>query len=195
MLEARLGLLRVQREHSETTYSSPLVRSNLGLPGNAEIVTEFEFRADEGEAADAALGFKWVPFLRPVSVGVETLALLPVSEDNHGGGVESQLVVTARHQRLLLHLNGGGFHDERPSDAESGWRSSVLGELRLDRLRPGLEVFAKQVEGGAVQVSAGCGVIADTGPIELRIGIEGGITDEAPDLRGNLWIARKFPLR
>jgi hypothetical protein len=195
VFEARLGLLRVQRERSETAYSSPLWRGNLGLPHKTEIVTEFEFRADEAEAADAAIGLKWVPLFGAFSLGIETLALLPVAPDTRNAGVESQLVTTVRSGELLLHLNGGGFYDARPAEPEAGWRSSVLAELQVGRrFRPGFEVFGKQVEDAPVQVSAGPGVIADAGLAELRVGLEAGITDEAPDLRFNVWIARKFPL-
>ncbi len=195
MLEARLGLLRVERETSDTAYSSPLLRLNLGMPCNLELISEFEYRADRGEAADAASGLKWVPFLRTVSVGVETLALLPVAEGTSGGGVESQLLLTLRGRGLLAHLNAGGFYDGRPADSEAGWRSSVLTELPRGRFRPGLELFSKQTNDGPVQVSAGSGIIFDAGPFDLRLGLETGITGEATDLRASLWIARKFPLR
>jgi hypothetical protein len=65
----------------------------------------------------------------------------------------------------------------------------------MGRVRPGLEVFGKQISGAPVQISAGGGIIASAGPVELRAGLEAGVTDEAPDLRFNLWIARRFPLR
>lgn len=63
-LEGRLGLFRIERERRENTYASPLLRFNLGLPGNREFVSEFEYRPDEGKAADAAVGFKWIPLAR-----------------------------------------------------------------------------------------------------------------------------------
>jgi hypothetical protein len=66
------------------------------MPYRTEIVTEFEFRADEAQAADAAIGMKWGPFFGTVSFGIETLALLPVAPDTDDAGVESQLVATAR---------------------------------------------------------------------------------------------------
>jgi hypothetical protein len=56
-------------------------------------------------------------------------------------------------------------------------------------------MFGKQVEDSPVQLSAGGGVIINVGPVDLRTALEAGITKEAPDLRFNLWIARKFPLR
>jgi hypothetical protein len=195
VFEARLGLLRVQRKAGETAYSTPLWRGNLGLPQRTEIITELEFSADNAAAVDAAVGAKWVPLFGTISAGVETLALLPVAPDTDDAGVESQLLVTWRVRELLLHLNGGGFYDARPAVSESGWRNSLLGELQVGRFRPGVEVFSKRVEDSPVQVSAGLGVIADARILELRCGAEAGITDEAPDVRVNLWIARKFPLR
>jgi hypothetical protein len=194
MLETRLGLLRVQREGDETTYSSPLLRVNLGLPADTEIVTEFEYRADEAEAADAAVGFKWVPLRWIVNAGAETLALLPVADDSDDAGIESQLLLTKERAALLLHLNAGGFYDARPAGAESGWRSSFLAEYKFGRFKPGIEFFAKQVDDAPVQFSAGGGLITDVGHFDLRLGAEVGLTDEAPDLRVNLWIASKIPL-
>jgi hypothetical protein len=111
VFEARLGLLRLQRERSETAYSTPLWRGNFGLPHKTEIITEFEYSADAAEAGDAAIGAKWVPVLGTVSLGNETLALLPVAPDAEDAGVESQLVATVRCGNFLLHLNGGGFYD------------------------------------------------------------------------------------
>ena len=195
VLEVRLGLLRVERERSDTTYSSPLLRLNLGLPRNLELVNEFEYRTDRGEAADAASGLKWVPCLRAASLGIETIALLPVADGSSGTGVESQLLLTVRRRGWRAHVNAGGFYDARPADSEAGWRSSVLTELPRGRFRPGLELFFKQTNDGPVQVSAGSGIIFDAGPFDLRLGLETGITGEATDLRASVWIARAFPLR
>ena len=46
--EVRLGLVKVEREHSENEYFSPLVRVNLGLGHDLEIVSELEYSQDEG---------------------------------------------------------------------------------------------------------------------------------------------------
>ena len=64
-LEVRLGLLRVEREDDDNAYSSPLLRTNLGLPKKLELITEFEFRADEGRFGDGAAGLKWAPVGAP----------------------------------------------------------------------------------------------------------------------------------
>jgi hypothetical protein len=193
-LEARLGLARVEREGSHTNYASPLLRLNLGLPRNVEVVSEFEYRPDEGQVGDAAMGVKWVPFVSALSVGVETLALLPVSRAG-GAGVESLLLATWRHRALRVHVNAGGFYDGRPADAESGWKAGAIAELRLERLRPGVEVFAKQEHGEPAQVSAGPGLILDLGPFDLRAGLHVGLTEAAADLTPTLWITTKLPLR
>lgn len=193
-LEARLGLVRVERDGGANEYASPLLRANLGLPGNLELVSEFEYRPDEGEVADAAMGVKWVPFMSALSLGVETLALLPVSSAG-GGGVESLLLATWRERALRVHVNAGGFYDDRPTDAENGWRAGTIVEVRLDRFRPGVEVFAKQEVGEPVQVVLGPGAIVDFGAFDIRAGLHVGLTDEAPDLVPNLWITTKLPLR
>jgi hypothetical protein len=193
-LEARLGLVRVVRDGDANEYTSPLLRVNLGLPSNIELVSEFEYRADEGRVGDAAMGFKWVPFMSALSLGIETLALLPVSQDG-GAGVESNLLATWRHRALRVHVNAGGFHDDRPADAETGWKAGTIVELRLDRFRPGVEVFGKQEVGEPAQVLLGPGVIVDFGAFDVRAGLHVGLTDEAPDLVPNLWITTKLPLR
>jgi hypothetical protein len=193
-LEARLGLLRVEREVHHNAYASPLLRVNFGLPYNLELVSEFEYQADEGQVADAAVGVKWVPIMQTLSIGVETLVLLPVSRNNNGAGVESSLLTTLRLGALRMHINAGGFYDARPRESESGWRSSGLVEVQLGRLRPGVEIFAKQVRTQPVQVLVGPGVIFDVGPFDLRTGLHVGLTRAATDLTPSLWITSKFPI-
>lgn len=194
-LEGRLGLFRIEREAEQNAYASPLLRMNFGLPGNLELVSEFEYRPDEGEVADTAVGFKWIPLMRSLSIGVETLALLPVSQKNHGAGVESLLLATLRVDVLRVHVNAGGFYDARSAASESGWKSGGIVEVRLGRFRPGVEVFAKQVQTQPVQVLAGPGIIFDVGPFDLRIGLHVGLTKEAADLTPSFWVTSKLPLR
>ena len=69
-LEVRLGLVRIAREDQDNRYESPLLRINLGLPGSFELVSEFAYLPEEERAHDAAVGFKWIPIRRAVSVGV-----------------------------------------------------------------------------------------------------------------------------
>lgn len=193
-IEGRLGVVRVSRDQSESVYASPLWRLNLGLPYRLELVTEGEWDATAARLGDAAVGLKTVPFLvSSFGIGVEALALLPVSSAG-GSGVEAQLVATQRWEPVLLHVNGGGFYDTRPTTTEKGWRASLLTEARLGRWRPGIELFAKQVNGGPVEPIAGAGVILRLGPVDLRAGLHVGIADAAPDLRASFWVASKLPL-
>jgi len=192
-LEGRLGVVRLARDHAKNAYTSPLWRLNLGLPHRLELVTEGEWDATAGHLGDLAAGLKAVPLAGSFSLGVEALALLPVSSAG-GAGVEAQLVATQRWERVLLHVNGGGFLDARPRVTERGWRASVLGEAPLGRWRPGLELFARQVNGSRVEPSAGVGVILALGPIDLRTGLHVGLTDAAADLRASFWIASKLSL-
>jgi hypothetical protein len=191
VLEARLGLLRLRRAESANSYSVPLLRLNYGLPGNLEIVTEGEFDASEGKLADAAAGMKWVPWAGTVSFGIEALVLLPVSSAG-GAGTETQVLITARLPGALLHLNAGGIYDGRPAESEKGWRASALGEAPIGRWRPGLELFARQFQGGDLEALAGAGVIVGLGPMDVRLGAHLGLTDQAPDLILNVWIASKL---
>lgn len=194
-LEGRLGLVRVRRDAGANAYTVPLWRVNLGLPHGLELVTEGEFSATDEKLGDAAVGLKWVPYLQSFSVGVEALALLPTSSAG-GAGTEVQIVATQRLDRFLLHANGGGFYDTRPTmETEKGWRASLLGEVKLGRLRPGAELFAKQTDGGPVQPLGGAGVIVSLGPVDLRTGVHVGLTAAAPDVVASLWIASKLPLR
>jgi hypothetical protein len=131
-LEGRLGLIRTEHERPDTAYSSPLLRWNLGLPQNLELTSEFDYRPDEGWVTDAAIGLKWIPLMRSLSVGVETLALLSVSSPNNkGAGVDALLLATLRVNALHLHVNAGGFYDGRPAVAESGWKSGVILDVQL----------------------------------------------------------------
>lgn len=193
-LEGRLGLVRVRRDQSENVYVSPLWRVNLGLPYRLELVTEGEWNATAERLGDAAVGTKWVPFFSTFSIGVEALALLPISSEG-GAGTEVQLIATQRWEPILLHLNGGGFYDARPAKVEKGWRGSLLAEVTLGRWRPGLELFAKQVNGGAVEPLGGAGVIVKLGPIDLRTGVHVGLAEASADVTASFWIASKLPLR
>ena len=194
-LETRLGLLRVRHDGPDTTYISPLLRLNLGLPTDVEIVSELEHRADESGDDDAAVGCKWVPIHWGVDVGVETLALLPIADGPGGAGVESQLLASVRRDAWRMHVNAGGIYDGRPAPSESGWRSSALVEYRTGRWKPGVEIFAKRLTGGELEMLAGSGLIVDIGRFDIRIGVHAGLTDASPDLTTNLWVATKFDLR
>jgi hypothetical protein len=122
-------------------------------------------------------------------VGVETLALLPVSSRHSGVGVESQLLATWRGEGVQVHANAGGFYDPRLRDVERGWRASLLAEVERGRARFGAELFAKQIHGEGVRVEAGPGVIWGIGPIDVRAGLHVGLSSEAPDLRASLWLS------
>jgi hypothetical protein len=192
-LEARLGLLRVTREEGENSFTTPLLRLNLGIPTGFEAVSEFEYSATEGQVEDAAVGLKWVPFRARFSFGTEVLALLPISSEG-GAGTQALLLATYRESPVRIHLNGGGFYDARPVEEELGWRASLLGEVELGRARPGLELFAARVNDEPVHVAAGAGAIVDLDVVDVRAGVHVGLTEAAPDLRASLWVARAFPL-
>jgi hypothetical protein len=192
-LEGRLGLLKFVRDEGENSYTTPLLRLNLGIPTGFEAVSEFEYSASEGQVEDAAVGLKWVPFRARFSFGTELLALLPISSEG-GAGTQALLLATYREAPVRVHLNGGGFYDARPVDEELGWRASLLGELELGRARPGLELFTARVNDEPVQIAAGAGAIVDLGIFDVRAGVHFGITEAAEDLRTSLWISRAFAL-
>jgi len=191
-LETRLGLVRVERESSETSYESPLFRGNFGLPGHVEILTEFSHQPETGER-DLAAGFKWVPYFDSVSAGIETLALLPTLGSS-GVGVESLFLSTFRSDPLSFHVNAGGFYDPRPAEAEHGWKAGAIVEFRVLRLRPGVEVFAKGIDSEKTLLIAGPGLIVDFGGFDVRVGFHCGLTREAPDLVSSVWVTTAIPL-
>ena len=191
VLEARLGLLRLRRAESTNSYSVPLLRLNYGLPANLEIVTEAEFEASEGRVADAAAGMKWVPWAGTLRFGIEALVLLPISSEG-GVGTETQALMTAPLPGTLLHLNAGAIYDARPAEPEKGWRASALAEAPRGRFRPGLELFTRHLQGSDLEALAGAGVIVRLGPMDVRLGAHVGLTDQAPDLVLNVWIASKL---
>src|SRR5688572_7139822 len=102
-LEGRLGLLKFVRDEGENSYTTPLLRLNLGIPTGFEAVSEFEYSASEGQVEDAAVGLKWVPFRARLSFGTEVLALLPISAEG-GAGTQALLLATYRGAPVRVHL-------------------------------------------------------------------------------------------
>ena len=51
-LEARIGLLEIEREDHQNAYTSPLIRLNFGLPPHFEVTSEFAYDVDEEEVAE-----------------------------------------------------------------------------------------------------------------------------------------------
>ncbi len=192
-LEPRLGLLQIQRKRGDTELTSPLLRLNLGFPGDFEIVTEAEYVPASREIGEAAAGAKWVPLRRRFAIGVEALTLLPLPSRS-GAGVEATSIASYFTTPLRLHLNLGAFADTRGSHDELGHKASMLGELDVDRFRPGIEVVFKSIRGEDAEVSAGGGLIWNLGALDLRAGLHVGITEAAADLRTSFWITSKLPL-
>ena len=196
-LELRLGIIKVERAERTTDFVSPLLRMNFGLPDKIEVVSEFEYKPEQHELGDGAIGIKWAPMQGPLSFGVETLLLLPVRSGDDAVGLESQLLATWRgpDQGLRVHMNAGGFHDPRGSATENGWRASLLAEYTENSLRPGLELFVKQNKGQDADVRLGAGLIKDAGQFEIRTAVHIGITSQAPDMVFNVWLSMKLPFR
>jgi hypothetical protein len=42
MLETRLGLLKLVRDEGQNSYTTPLLRVNLGIPSGFEVISELE---------------------------------------------------------------------------------------------------------------------------------------------------------
>jgi hypothetical protein len=198
-LELRVGLVQAERASGTTEWASPLLRTNFGLPNKVELISEFEYRPEQHEFGDGAVGIKWAGAQgSPLSFGIETLALLPVRPKDSGVGVESQILATwfRPDHGFRVHINAGGFHDPRGRDTENGWRASVLTELMgNDSFRPGFELFAKKKEGHEADVRFGVGVIKEIGRLEIRSGVYVGLTDQAPDVLVNVWLSTKIPFR
>ena len=192
VLEVRGGLLGIKRESQKNAYFSPLLRANLGLPYNLELISELEHRSDKGEVTDAALGFKWVPRRGELGLGVEALLLPPVSGGQDRPGAEFVGLVTFHEGRAFLHLSAGGFYDPRPDATEKGWKAGAIVEIERGRLKPGFEVFAKQAKHERLGLQAGPGIIIGLGRFDVRAGLRTGITREAPDLELTIWITTKF---
>ena len=190
--EVRGGLLGIERESQKNAYFSPLLRANLGLPYNLELISELEHRSDKGGVTDAAVGFKWVPLRRELSLGVEGLLLPPVSAGDDWAGVECVGIATVRGGDFLLHINAAGFYDPRSEATKKGWKAGAIVEFERGRLRPGFEVFGKQAKHERVGLQAGPGIIVDLGRFDVRTGLRVGLTREAPDLELTIWITTKF---
>jgi hypothetical protein len=129
-----------------------------------------------------------------LSIGIETLALLPVSSRDEDGGIVSQLLATISGDSFLLHLNAGGFYDARPVEEEHGWRASMLAEMQKRRITMGAELFARKVSSEPTKALAGLGIIVNAGSFDVRAGVHVGLTREAPDITVNLWVGWVWPV-
>jgi hypothetical protein len=192
-IEFRLGLLEIEKIGPDSERHTPLTNLNFGVGPHFEISTEIEHAPDDDGADDAAVGFKWAAPRGAVNIGVETLVLLPVHSDQSGAGIESQFLMTVEREQWTLHGNGGLFHDPRSDETERGWRASVLAEFPRDKLRPGVELFARNSNAGETEIQAGAGFIASLERVEIRTGLHIGLNDAAPDLEANLWLSWKWP--
>jgi hypothetical protein len=192
-LELRVGVAKLWHEDADSEVVAPGLRANFGLPNKIELIAELGYLPEESEFGDGAAGFKWVPlFGSKFSFGIETLVLLPVRPGDQGVGVVSQLLATFWRDRFRVHLNAGGIHDGRITPAQDGWRASVVAVIPRKRYRTGVELFARQIENKSTDVRAGVGIIYDIGSFDIRTALHVGLTDEAPDLSINLWIATKL---
>lgn len=194
VLEVRFGILRLRRQERANQYASPLLRTNLGMPSHTELVTEFEYLADEDRVGDAAVGMKWVPYRKSVNLGLEALALLPVSNQN-GTGAEASFLATREAGPFRAHFNATAFYDPRGSPTERGWKLGLIGEREQGRCRAGMEIFASRIQREKVQALAGPGIILKAGRVDIRSGIHLGLTRESPDVTVSLWITRALPVR
>lgn len=193
-LEWRAGFLRLTRDAGENSWAPGTnIRLNLGLPGQMEFVSEFEYAPGDGKYSDAAAGLKWVSGGERVSFGVETQALLP-DPGMSGTGVETVFLMTVRWDDALAHFNAGGLYSERGKDVERGWEGGAILEKKTGSLRPGVEIFARQTNSEPAQVSISAGLIISFGLLDIRFGAGSGLTQAAPDFSASLWITGKFPL-
>jgi hypothetical protein len=192
ILEARIGLLRLQVRDSHSTRQTPLSRINYGIGPRFEVISELEYAIDEHEFDEGALGFKWARLESGRGFGVETLMLLPVRSEQSGAGIESQVIRTWQRERSRVHLNAGAFYDPRGDTTERGWRASALAEFPRDRLRPGVELFVRDSDTSRTRMQAGLGLIASLKRVEIRTGLHFGLNDAAPDVEGSLWLSWKW---
>jgi hypothetical protein len=192
-IEFRLGLLNIEKTGSDSERQSPLTNLNFGIGPHFEISSELEYLPDGDELGDATVGFKWAaPRREGLSIGVETLALLPVQSDQHGAGIESQFLVTFGPEQWQVHGNAGFFRDPRGDETERGWRGSILAEFPRDRLRPGVELFVRDSNAVGTQMQLGVGLIASLERVEIRTGLHLGLNDATPDVEGNVWLSWKW---
>jgi hypothetical protein len=192
VLEARLGLLQASRDRDSNEILSPMLRTNFGLPGKVELVSEFEYSQSNHEIENGAVGIKWIPVFGQFSFGIETLSFLPIRTDDNGYGIESQLLFTWRHDNYQIHFNAGGFHDPRGAETLDGWRSGLLVEKRTATRRDGIELFARRKRNQETDLRLGYGLIRSLGAIEIRAGVHVGLSAQAPDVGFNFWLSREF---
>lgn len=191
-IEFRLGLLEIEKTGSDSERRTPLTNLNFGIGPHFEVSSELEYAPDDDQLDDAAIGFKWAAPRGNLSIGVETLTLLPAQPDQRGAGIESQFLVTFGRERWQAHGNAGFFHDPRGDETERGWRGSILAEFPRAHLRPGVELFVRDSNVTGTEMQVGVGLIASLERVEVRTGLHVGLNDAAPDLEGNFWLSWKW---
>jgi len=191
-VEFRLGLLEIEKTGSDSERQTPLANLNFGVGPHFEISSELEYTPDDDQLGDAAVGFKWAAPRGGLSLGVETLTLLPVQSAQAGAGIESQFLVSIMRERWQIHGNAGFFNDPRGEEVERGWRGSVLAEFPQDRLRPGVELFVRDGNAAATEMQIGVGLIASLRRVEIRTGLHVGLNDATPDVEANVWLSWKW---
>ncbi len=193
-LELRTGV-QSKFENGEAETLFPSLRLNLGLPGKLELNSEFDLTTTGDGFDDGALGLKWIPYVSDaVSVGFESLALIPIRKDDGGVGTETQILTTFNLQNTTLHLNAGGVYDPRGTVTEKGWRASGLLEVPMGNAVIGFELFAKDTNLSSPDARIGAGIIYEAGGFDVRLGVHAGLTKAAPDAVVSLWICHAFSL-
>ncbi|MBI5814841.1 MAG: hypothetical protein HZB29_04440 [Nitrospinae bacterium] len=189
-IEWRLGSSHSSDNDGENHANSLLARFNVGLPSHLEIISEFKYGGAPVKLDEMGMGLKWVPLHGAVNMGVEVLIAPPLEGENRAG-VEAVYLASVYWGSWAMHMNAGGFSDERPARPERGWKAGYIIENDFGVLRPGAEIFGKGAESGESQAYAGFGVIIPIEAFDMRCGFDWGLNAASSAFIANIWVTGK----
>jgi hypothetical protein len=189
-LEIELGALTLGRTRCESTFTTPSVVGNYGVPERWELVGEFGVQEGSGtEITEPGVFLKRV--LKEgvlqgkdgVSLAVEAGLLLPSTvKGERGVGFEGTGILSARLAPVTIHLNVGGRVDRSDARPFATW--GLIGELPVTaRFRFVSEVNGESSKGRRPNNSALVGFIwqRSSANISLNAAVRRGISSGAPD--------------
>jgi len=202
--EVELGLVDFTNDRGQNTVAAPDLRYNYGFATNWEVVAEGALQvynsasSHDYELIDPQLSLKAV-FLNgplqdgpwPVSLAVETSALLPETTPDSGFGFQGVLAASFRFEEFTFHVNGGGGFQRGSSDSFELW--GVIVERPIFKsLRLAAEFNGQYAQNLTADNSALVGLLWDYHKITFDAGVRFGLSQAAPDVAFTTGLTFRF---
>jgi hypothetical protein len=202
--EVELGLVDFTTHRGENTVAAPDLRYNYGFATNWEAVAEDALRVYDSasshdyELIDPQLSLKTV-FLNgplqdgpwPISLAVETSALLPETTPDSGFGFQVVLAASFRFEEFTCHLNAGGGLQRGSSDSFELW-GVIVERPFFNSLRLAVEFNGQYAQNLPADNSALVGVLWDYHKITFDAGVRFGLSQAAPDVAFTTGLTFRF---